>query len=162
MNSPENLAVSSATPTPTGFYSQKLWGSIFLVLEPWAVQAGLGQGSLAPKVSLSNFIPTRECAITHFTALLPLHTISCLLISLPISVTLPLLPVWVNVVSLNPWLSNFHTAWFSDSSGCYLFWDIVVILSVAERGGKVCLPMPPSWLEVLPQTFLWMNQFSNN
>ena len=46
--SPENPAVSSAAPTPTGFYVQKLWGFIFLVLEPWAVWPGLGLGSLAP------------------------------------------------------------------------------------------------------------------
>ena len=53
---PENLAVSSATPTLTGFYNQKLWGFIFLVLEPWAVWSGLGLGSLAPKVSFLIFI----------------------------------------------------------------------------------------------------------
>ena len=31
---PENPAVCSMTPTPTGIYSQKLWGFISLVLEP--------------------------------------------------------------------------------------------------------------------------------
>ena len=53
---PENPAVSSTAPTPTGFYSQKLWGFIFLAREPWAVWSGLGLGSLAPKVSLPIFI----------------------------------------------------------------------------------------------------------
>ena len=33
----------------------------------------------------------------------------------------PLLPVWMNVSSLSPWLSNFHTVQFSVSSGCFLF-----------------------------------------
>ena len=33
----------------------------------------------------------------------------------------PLPPVWVNVSSLSPWLSDFHTVWFSASSGCFLF-----------------------------------------
>ena len=56
MEYPENLAVSSAAPTPIGFYSQKLWGFFFPVLEPWAVQSDLGLGSLAPKVSLLIFI----------------------------------------------------------------------------------------------------------
>lgn len=29
-------------PTPTGFYSQKLWGLSFLALEPWAGWSGVG------------------------------------------------------------------------------------------------------------------------
>ena len=33
---------------PTGFYSQKLLGFIFLVQEPWAGWSGLGLGSLTP------------------------------------------------------------------------------------------------------------------
>ena len=33
----------------------------------------------------------------------------------------PLLPVWINVSSLSPWLSDFHTVRFSVSSGCLLF-----------------------------------------
>ena len=33
----------------------------------------------------------------------------------------PFLPAWVNVSSLSPWLSDFHTVWFSVSSGCFLF-----------------------------------------
>ena len=33
----------------------------------------------------------------------------------------PLLPVWMNVSSLSPWLSDFHTVRFSGSSGCFLF-----------------------------------------
>ena len=41
--------------------------------------------------------------------------------SLPVSVTPPLLPIWMNVASLNPWLSDFHRARFSDGSGYYLF-----------------------------------------
>ena len=35
--------------------------------------------------------------------------------------SLPLLPVWMNVSSLSPWLSDFHTVRFSVSSGCFLF-----------------------------------------
>ena len=33
----------------------------------------------------------------------------------------PLLPVWMNVSSLSPWLSDFHTVRFSVSSGGFLF-----------------------------------------
>ena len=32
-----------------------------------------------------------------------------------------LLLVWMNVSSLSPWLSDFHTVRFSVSSGCFLF-----------------------------------------
>ena len=39
----------------------------------------------------------------------------------PGSSTLPLLPVRMNAASLNSWLSDFHTARFSDGSGHYLF-----------------------------------------
>ena len=56
MDFPKRLAVSSATPNPTVFYSQKLWGFIFLVLEPWAVWSGLGLGLLASQVSFPVFI----------------------------------------------------------------------------------------------------------
>ena len=35
--------------------------------------------------------------------------------------SLPLLPVWMNVSSLTPWLLDFHTVQFSVSSGCFLF-----------------------------------------
>ena len=52
---PENPTVSSADPTPTGFYSQKLWGLIFLALRPWAGWSGLELGPLATKVTLPIF-----------------------------------------------------------------------------------------------------------
>ena len=56
---PENPTVSSADPTPTGFYSQKLWGLIFLALEPWTGWSDVGLRSLVLKISL-HFI-----SITH-------------------------------------------------------------------------------------------------
>ena len=34
----------------------------------------------------------------------------------------PLLLVCMNVSSLTPWLSDFHTVWFSVSSGCFCFY----------------------------------------
>ena len=36
------IPVSSTNPTTSGFYSQKLWGLIFLALEPWAGWSGVG------------------------------------------------------------------------------------------------------------------------
>ena len=60
------------------------------------------------------------------------HTMSpCL------SASLPFLSVWMNVAALNPWLSDFHTAWFSDDSGWYLFCSVAVFFcySCARRWG---------------------------
>ena len=110
---PENPAVSSAAPTPPGFYSRKLWGFIFLALEPWTAQSGLGLGSLTLKVSLPIFIC--KCGTIHSA------TATALRASPSTFMTPPLLHIWLNASSLNPWLSDFHTARFSDSSGCYLF-----------------------------------------
>ena len=45
-------------------------------------------------------------------AMHPLHP-SCL--------SSPLLPVWMNVSSLTPWLSDFHTVRYSGSSSCFCF-----------------------------------------
>ena len=104
-------AVSSATSTSTGFYSQKLWRLQFLVLEPWVGWSGLGPGSLR---YLPNFYPPHVdvgppvlclCTTLHTPAL---HTSLCL------SVSLALLLIWLDVVYLNCWLSGFHMAQFSD------------------------------------------------
>ena len=42
------LEVSSTDIIPAGFCSQKLWGLIFLVLEPWAGGPCEGLGLLTP------------------------------------------------------------------------------------------------------------------
>ena len=138
MDSPENPAVSSTASTPTGFQPEVM--GIYLsgtgTLGP--VPCGLASDGdhCLPRYP-SQFLSTTtcECGTTHS---LPLCA------SPPISATLPLLPVWMSVASLNPWLWDFCTARFSDSCGHYLFWDRVVILSVVVGGGKACLPMSPS------------------
>ena len=45
----------------------------------------------------------------------------------------PVLPVWMNVSSLSPWLSDFHTVWFSVSSGCFLFLNCCCPFGCARR-----------------------------
>ena len=47
--------VSSTNSFPTRFHSQKLWGLIFLALEPCGEGPGMELGLLAPKISLQNF-----------------------------------------------------------------------------------------------------------
>ena len=58
-------AASSTDSIPAGFQSQKLWGLIFLTLEPWAGGPGIGLGLLAPEVSLPNFYP-HGCVVSLF------------------------------------------------------------------------------------------------
>ena len=47
--------VSSNDSIPIGFYSQKMWGLLFLALEPWAEGPGMGLGLLATEISFPNF-----------------------------------------------------------------------------------------------------------
>ena len=102
------------------------------------LQSGLGLGSLASEVSLPIFV--------HHTwiwdRLFRCCATPCLLASPPF------LPVWMNVASLNPCVKTSIQFDF-DSSGCYLFWGLVAILSVVVQGGKVYLLTPPFWPEVL-------------
>ena len=61
-------AASSTDSIPASFRNQKLWGLIFLALEPWAQGHGVGLGPLAPEISLPNFYPPHMCvgpAIPH-------------------------------------------------------------------------------------------------
>ena len=103
MESLENPAVSSTALTPTGLYNQNLGGSISPALEPWAVQSGLGLGLLAPQVSFPICIcHTAIVGAPILPPLPPLRFTLHLLTSLPVSVSLPLPPVWMNVTSLNP------------------------------------------------------------
>ena len=118
MDFPERLAVSSATSTPTGFYSQEFRSFIFPALEPWAMRSGLG---LAPQVALMWTAHSSGFCLCHLlTAAIqyPLH---------PGSPSPPLLLVWMNMSSLNPWLSDFHTVLFFGSSG--YFFSLNLLLS---------------------------------
>ena len=76
------LEFSYTDSIPAGFCSQKLWGLIFLALEPWAREAGMGLGLLASEIALLNFY-------TPHVDVGPAYSISP-----------PLLPVWMDVVSL--------------------------------------------------------------
>ena len=57
----------------------------------------------------------------------------CLESSPPSCPSLPLLPAWMNVSSLSPWLSDFHTVQFSVSSGCFLFLNCCCPFSWTRR-----------------------------
>ena len=124
-------------PNPHCFYSHKLWGFIF-----WSWNAELGGldwgwNHLLPRYPSHFLSTTSECGTTHSTAATPLRACP------PVSASLPLLPIWMNVTSLILWLSDIHTVQFSDSCGCYLFCSLVAIFAVVVQGGKLCLPRPP-------------------
>ena len=76
----ENPAFSSTDSISTCFCSQKLWGLIFLSLEPWAEGPGVGLGDLTPEIPFLNFY------LPH-VGVGPAHSVSP-----------PLLPVWMDVV----------------------------------------------------------------
>ena len=92
----------------------------------------LGAGILACVVwpgaglACSQDTPTQFLSTTHEcgNTILPPHCLSvlhCMFIPYPSSTTSSLLPIWLNVSSLNPWLSDFHIVQYSGSAGCFLF-----------------------------------------
>ena len=73
----------------------------------------------------------------------PPWSFSCCLAASPLCPScqcLLLLRVWVNVSSLTPWLSGFHTTGFSGSSGCFLFLNLLLsFFSLYKEAQCVCL-----------------------
>ena len=95
--SPENPTVSSAAPTPTGFYSQKIWGLISLALEPWAGWLVWGWDPLLLKYPSRFFSTMHGCGTTRSASSrlsvplcvsAPLHAFPCLSVYLHISILL--------------------------------------------------------------------------
>ena len=126
MHFPVRLGVSpAAASTPTGVFSQR-----FEALFPHA-------GALVCAVCFAHplFLPVYLCGNVGLRGLLaaawpaPSHNlpppwVRCRLVLSPLRpycLSLPLLLVWMNVSSLSPWFSDFHTVWFSVSSCCFLF-----------------------------------------
>ena len=115
MNSPVRLGVSlAAASTPTGVFSQRLWGYISSSWDPGL--CGLSCSPVVPPSLCACKCGTaRQCWTACFASCqLAESSPSCCL-------SLPFLPVWMNVSSLTLWLSDFDTVRFSVSSGCFLF-----------------------------------------
>ena len=124
-----------------------LWGWEFLPLLPQPPQVSSIRGlrlyfpALEPLVAWSASLP--HCSSRFIYARMWGHGVSQLLHCMPHSTIChlagstsrrlaasplhpgcpfaPLLPVWMSVSSLSPWLSDFHAVRFSVSSGCFLF-----------------------------------------
>ena len=125
--SPVRLGVSSAAAsTPTGVFNQWFEAlfphtgalSCAVCFSPHlflSVYLHVNVGPPAPQSISSLGLP-----VTILPALV-LQPPPCLESSPSSCLSPPLLLVWINVSSLTPWLSDFHTVRFSVSSGCFLF-----------------------------------------
>ena len=147
-------------PGPCGSLQQTLlWGWEFLLLpQPLLVFKAKGfwgfishRGTSAPQLFLLVYLHTNVGLSHPPDAVLPMWSSSCHLAARPLHPSFQsptLLPVWKNVSSLTPWLLDFHTILFSGSSGCFFVFKFVIVCLLVVQGGKVYLPMPPSWLQV--------------
>ena len=84
---------------------------------PGLCSLGWGWDCCLPRYP-SQFLPTTRKCWTALSVPAAISAPRC--VSSPLACLWPLQPVWMNVASLNPWLSGFHTVQFSDCSGCYL------------------------------------------
>ena len=115
MNSPVRLGVSpTAASTPTDVFNQK-----FEALFPCTGTLGCVV-CLVPQLFLRVYLHTNvgppslqsAALMGPPAAALPapvLQPLPCLGSSLPSCLSPPILPVWMNVSSLTPWLLDFHT-----------------------------------------------------
>ena len=107
----------TAASTPTCVFNQR-FEALFLCAGTLGGTVCHPVHQLLPPCQLQ-LCPPRStiCHLAGSTSLRP----PCLQSSPPGCLSLPLLPVWIQVSSLSPWLSDFHTVQFSVSSGCFLF-----------------------------------------
>ena len=122
--SPVKLGVSpAAASTPTGV-SVSCLRLHFPTLELWVAQPVTRSTScyLAGQLQLCPV----DSTICHLAG-----SASCHLTASPLRPgcpSLPLLPVWMDVSFVAPWLLDFHTVCFSVSFGCFLFLNLLLSL----------------------------------
>ena len=111
-NSPVRLGASPSATTHTGFCSWRLWGFICPCWNP-------GFLSLSPSPLVPPSLTTGKCGTTCSASRHLLWWSNCSLSVSPLHPGCPfptLLLVLVNVSSVTPWLSDFHTVRLSGSS----------------------------------------------
>ena len=109
VNCPVRLGVSPTASTPTDFYSQRFWGFISLCWNPGL--CGLSHSLVVPPGLSTSNCGTSWSLSCHLDVC-PFH---------PGCLSLPLLPVWIIVSSLIPWLWDFYTVQLSGRFGHFLF-----------------------------------------
>ena len=111
------------------------------MLEPWVAQS----------VSLPNYSSQFICMQMWDHPLcqplpLPVHQLlPCRESFSPSCPSLSLLPVWLSVSSLTPWLSDFHTVRFSVSSGCFLFLNLSLSFGCTRRHSVSTIGLCLGW-----------------
>ena len=80
--------------------------------------------------------PVLPATVLPALALQPLPCCKSSLFQLP---SLPLLPVWMTVPSLTPWLSDIHTVRFSGRSGYFLFLNLLLSFWLCEEAKCIYL-----------------------
>ena len=122
INSTVRLGVSPATSTPTGFFSQRVWGFISRLWNPGL--PGLSHSSVVP-YSLAACTYGTTCSASHCLAWSASHHLAMSPLH-PSCPSLPLLLVWKNISSLTPWLLDFHTVQYSGNSGYFLLLNLLL------------------------------------
>ena len=120
MNSLVRLGVSPATTTPRGFDNLRFWSFISPCWNPQL-------HSLSHSPVVPPGLSTHKCG-TAWSTSCNLALVQSLATSslFPVCPSLPLLPVWMQISSLTPCLSDFHTVWYSGSSGYFLFLNLLL------------------------------------
>ena len=158
MNSPVSLEVSPATSTPTGFFSQRFWDFISPHWHPEL--CGLSSFPVFPS-GLSEGKCGTTCSASHCLAHPgPLAATLLWVLSCPGCMLLHCLLVWMNVSSLTPWLSDFHTNRFSVSCGYFLFLNLLLSFFGSLRRKTVSF-YASIVARSLPNHIFWRAQFFN-
>ena len=144
-NSPVRLGVSPSATTPTDFYTQRCWGFLFLPQRDRGLR-GLLHTNVGPPGLSTTDLPTPVCQLPCCPPCPPATALPGILSTLTTGLY-PSYQVWMNVSFLTPWLSDFHTVWFSGSSGCFFVFKFVFALLVVVQGGQWYLPMLLPWPE---------------
>ena len=108
---------------PHRFLQSEVFRLYFPSLTPWVVQS-----LLLP--SCSSSLSSCECGTAQSTSCHLACLVRHCLAACPLCPGFPsptLLPLWVTVSSLTPWLSDFLTVRFFGTSGC--FWFLIWLLS---------------------------------
>ena len=129
---------SSLASIPAGFYIQKLWGLLFLVLDPWTADLMYAWEPLLPRYPSWYLSTTCGCNASLFCIFAP--------------------PTSLNeIIFLNSVIVGLPFSFISGGSEWWLSWSLVIILMwLWEESRQVqCWAVSPSLPEVLALGFVF-------